>query len=107
VNEREARKLVYARSGGVCEACGSERATEWHHRKNRSQGGLWTPSNGLHLGVACHRRITVNPRDAADEGYTVWSWQDHREVPVSRGGVMVLLDDIGGLVPVLCREAIA
>lgn len=68
MNQKTARDFVYARSAGepfgyrVCEirllgVCTGQ-ATDWHHRKNRSQGGLWTPSNGLDLCHACHMTIT-------------------------------------------------
>lgn len=54
MSERAARQLVAARSMALCERCGRAWATDWHHRKNRSQGGLWCPSNGLHLCRRCH-----------------------------------------------------
>lgn len=46
--EKRARRLVYARSGHVCEGCGQARAAEWAHRVRRDVGP-WCPANGLHL----------------------------------------------------------
>lgn len=60
--EHLARKIVRRRSEGWCEACDRRAATDWHHRQNRSQGGDWRPSNGMHLCRPCHRDIT-DPRD--------------------------------------------
>lgn len=103
MSESRARGLVYARSCGVCERCGFRWASEWHHRKNRSQGGRWTASNGLHLCADCHHWITTNPRDAAEAGgWVVWSWQDPLTVPalVPVYG-WVVFDDCGGLTPAL------
>lgn len=58
MNETKARDLVAARSGGTCELCRSSRAGSWAHRLPRGQGGLWAPSNGLHLcgtgTTGCH-----------------------------------------------------
>jgi len=67
VREAAARKIIYARSGGVCEICG-RRAESIQHRTNRSQGGTWAPSNLLHLCGSggegrsrCHGWLTVSP----------------------------------------------
>lgn len=65
MNERLARRIVRARSGGRCEArlpgCFG-RAHTFHHRLRRSQGGPWTPSNGLDVcgdGTrGCHGKLT-------------------------------------------------
>jgi hypothetical protein len=70
VSEQQGRLIVYARSQGRCEAC-TRPASEWHHRVNRSQGGTWSPANGLHLCNWCHGWITVNPLHAQRLGLTV------------------------------------
>jgi hypothetical protein len=94
VSEQRAREVVYERSGHVCEVCGHRRATEWHHRRNRSQGGPWEPSNGLHICNPCHRHITANPAEAFEEGWTVRSWEDWKTKPVKLWqGYCVLSDD--------------
>ncbi len=51
--ERRARRLVRARSNGVCEGCDRARAAHWAHRVRRDVGP-WCPSNGLDLCAACH-----------------------------------------------------
>lgn len=100
--EANGRAVVYARSGGGCEvrvlgAC-TGRAGEWQHRKNRSQGGTWAPSNGLHSCPACHRWIHANPRDAAAHGWTVSRDDDPAAVPVEYPDWgPVLLDDDGAI----------
>lgn len=100
--EPNGRAVVYARSGGGCEvrvlgAC-TGRAAEWQHRKNRSQGGTWAPSNGLRVCQQCHRWIHANPRDAAAHGWTVSRDDDPAAVPVEYPGWgLVLLDDHGAI----------
>lgn len=66
MNESTARRLVRARSGGWCEPRLADfclgRAMSFHHRLRRSQGGPWTPSNGLDVcgdGTrGCHGALT-------------------------------------------------
>lgn len=99
------RKLVYARSGGRCEiqladTCAG-RASEWHHRLNKGQGGRWDASNGLHLCAACHDYVTNRGRaEAKVKGWAVPPGRTPPiEVPVLRRGVLVYLNDKGGLDP--------
>lgn len=98
--EVRARRLVAQRSGGVCEVCAAAAATNWHHRKNASQGGPWTASNGLHLcgsgSTGCHGRITENPKTSQEQGWSVSSHMDPLRTPVwlARHG-WVFLDDHG------------
>lgn len=99
-SQHRARALVAARSNGLCEICALSVAREWHHRKNRSQGGTWAASNGMHLCAADHAWITEHPAEAARTGWTVRSRQDPAEVPVLRRGKWVLLDDEGGVTAV-------
>lgn len=80
--EREARRLVRDRSGGACEVCDQRRAVEFQHRKNRSQGGQWSASNGLDLCSDCHRHIHANPAEADAEGWTVRQWEHPDDKPV-------------------------
>lgn len=100
--ERAARKVVRARSGGVCEVCGMRRATDFHHRRNVSQGGLWTAENGLHIDRSCHVWITANPVGARVWGWTVWSTEVPAEVALwRRSDAWVLFNGNGSIVPVL------
>lgn len=80
--ERQCRRIVATRSNGLCERCGMATATDMHHRKNRSAGGLWEPSNIVHLCRSCHRWVTVNPNAAADEGLHLPAWKDPERVGV-------------------------
>lgn len=84
--ERTARALVWERSAARCERCGRAPATNWHHRRNRSGGGLWTPENGMALcgtgTTGCHGEVTVNPRISYQQGWAVRSTQDPAVVPV-------------------------
>lgn len=83
MTEHRVRQLLPERSGGLCELCTGARAAEAHHRKNRSQGGLWLMSNMLHLCSPCHVWVTGHPERARAEGG--WSVRGHEEpaaVPV-------------------------
>lgn len=91
------RKLVYARSGGLCEAgCGSQ-AHEWHHRKARSLGGTWHASNGMHLCRHCHAWVGEHAIEAGGNGWYLGAREDPAAVPMLRFGVRVYVDDEGGM----------
>jgi hypothetical protein len=89
--EESARDLVYQRSHGVCEiqlpgVC-LGRATNWHHRQGRGQGGEWRASNGLHVcgsgTTGCHGAVTnTNGRRAeyVRNGWIVGRNQDPAKV---------------------------
>lgn len=98
--EKEARRLVRERSGGLCEVCGVRPATNYQHRKNRSQGGQWSAVNGLDVcgsgTTGCHGRIHHSPAAAYEAGWSVKSWEDPAVVPVRTTRGLVLLDDEGG-----------
>jgi hypothetical protein len=96
-DEKEARRLVRERSGGVCEICSAARATDWHHRRNRSQGGKWTAANGMDLCRSCHRGITDTREEFYTVGWLVRSWEDEQAKPVSLAAFgLVLLGNDGG-----------
>jgi hypothetical protein len=83
-----AKKIVRERSGGRCEyltvhpgdtppsyrsfRC-TERATQFHHRRRRGQGGEHTPENLLHLCAGCHDRIHANPAQSYASGLLIRS----------------------------------
>lgn len=97
--ERNARKVVKARSQSLCEMCGRAEATNMHHRKNRSQGGAWTPGNLLHLcgsgTTGCHGSVGDNVALSRERGWSVLSTDDPTEMPVflaGRGWVFLLED---------------
>jgi hypothetical protein len=99
VSVKLARSLVYERSGGICEVCGKARGTNWHHRKNAGQGGLWAASNGLHLcgsgTTGCHGHITTHPAVSREQGWSVPSWGDPltTRVWLAGRGFVFLRDD--------------
>jgi hypothetical protein len=93
------RKLVYARSGGLCEAgCGSQ-AHEWHHRKARSLGGTWHASNGMHLCRYCHAWVGEHAIEAGGNGWYLGARDDPASAPMKRFGVWVRLSDDGSFEP--------
>jgi len=96
-SQQSARALVAARSGGLCEVCSIAAAREWHHRKNRSQGGRWSAANGLYVCTPDHAWITEHPEQARRNGWAVPGSADPAEVPVLRRGLLVMLDDEGGV----------
>ncbi len=93
-DEQQARRLVSERSGGVCEGCGQARATDWHHRLARSQGGKWAAENGLHLCRQCHRDVTspdgTRREYARHTGMLVLSHEDPWNVPVTTPRLVAL-----------------
>ena len=95
MNEKRCRELVYARSNSACEMCDRALGREVHHRKNRSQGGKWTPENALHLCTFCHHFATVNPAVARENGWSVSAYQDPATVPalLARHGLVYLTPD--------------
>jgi 5-methylcytosine-specific restriction endonuclease McrA len=76
------RRIVWARSGYNCEACGLPGADHIHHRKLRSQGGRHDPVNLLHVHHACHEQIHAHPERAYALGLLVRGWADPEAVPV-------------------------
>jgi hypothetical protein len=75
ITEARGRAVVYARSAGLCECCGSRRAESWSHRVAKARGGLWAPSDGLHLcgdGVRlCHGWLEAHPTWAGEGGWHI------------------------------------
>jgi hypothetical protein len=109
--EGRGRRLVGARSSGRCEVRVDDictgRASEWQHRKNRSQGGGWAASNGLHACSACHGYIHANPTISYSKGWMVRSYLTSSDVPVMHGlHGHVFLDDAGGWRPVEFTEVL-
>lgn len=93
--ERQGRRLLKARSGGICEMDGRNWATDAHHRKNRSQGGTWDIVNLLHLCREHHQFVTVSVAIAVERGWGVRSFQDPTVMPVwiaGRGWTLLTAD---------------
>jgi hypothetical protein len=99
-----ARHLVSVRSGGRCEICRIRPAVDWQHRKNRSQGGDWSASNGLDVCRGCHTVIHLQPQTAYANGWSVRQAIDPKAMPAwlwtSHGRCYVWLHDDGSLHPV-------
>ena len=94
MNETECRQAVAERSLGLCEKCGQQRGAEMHHRKNRSQGGKWTPANIIRLCHDCHSFVTINPDKGRSGGWCIQRHEDPEAVPVNMAGQwLLLLDD--------------
>jgi hypothetical protein len=95
------RDKLAVRSGGHCELCGLARATNWHHRKNRSQGGGHNLANAMHLcgsgTTGCHGMVTESPARAYDRGWSVRSGFSPDAVPLVFQGSWALLSDDGGV----------
>jgi hypothetical protein len=90
-DESTGREIVMLRDKGVCVRCRRVDpvfGVNHDHRKNRSQGGDWAPSNGqLMCGsgtTGCHGFVTSHPKAALAEGYAVPSWGDPAEWPARR-----------------------
>lgn len=66
------KNAVKARSDSVCEAgsvvC-TKRAHHFHHRRLRSQGGLDTVENLLHVCGPCHEFMHRNRSEARERGW--------------------------------------
>lgn len=81
------------------------RATNFQHRKNRSQGGEWSASNGLDVcgqgnATGCHGFIHQNPNHADALGYYVRRGEDPATTPVKLfAHGWALLDDDGQVHP--------
>lgn len=84
--ETRARLLVGIRSSGICEGCARAPATDWAHRKARSQGGKWCPSNGQHLCRSCHRFAHENPVKARSLGWSIRRGHTPAHVPALLAG---------------------
>lgn len=112
VSEAETRELVKRRSLAMfnegipvfmdtvvpmCEFCGKRRLEEMHHRKFRSQGGKWSPSNIIGLCWQCHKKATVQPGWAYRLGLSVSSHVEADQTPVCvwYNELRVLLNDSG------------
>lgn len=80
--ERHARAVVAARSGGVCEGCGKRPATDYAHRQARSQGGPWDPANAVHLCHEDHMWAHSEPATARWFGWSVRRGHDYHSIPV-------------------------
>lgn len=98
--EKLARKLVRARSGGICEVCGRQPSREFQHRKAQVHGGEYSAVNGLDVCGhgnydGCHGHIHQHPAIAYEQGWSVRSGHNPAVQPVwlaGRGRVLLRAD---------------
>lgn len=113
--ERDAKKAVKKRSGGLCEACGNAEAIHWHHRINQGQGGAWSAANGMHVCLFCHDWIGDFPVSAGVLGWHLEPWRDRdgkltsdpAKEPLRYRGQWVVLGDDGAVTPTQIPERAA
>ena len=81
MSQAKARAIVAERAGGVCEVgiasvC-QGRSAGLHHRRKRSAGGLWAPSNLLAAcgdgTTGCHGWIEGHPKNARAKGWWIFT----------------------------------
>jgi hypothetical protein len=98
---RLAYDRVKERSFGMCEICGTKRATEIHHRLHRSHGGKDTVTNLIHVcgwgnHTGCHGAAHSDPKRYAN-GWAVRSGGNPALRPVLYRGSLTILTAEGGL----------
>lgn len=106
---KKTRDALAVRSGGVCELCGRARAVDPHHRHGRLMGGTRRPwinrlSNLLHLCRVDHDMVTDTRGRRLEfeaKGWLLREGQMPLEVPVLLAVGLVVLDDVGGMMPSL------
>lgn len=98
--------IVRGRSMGVCEICGTGRASNFHHRRPGGMGGSRQPhqqsaANLLHVDgsgtTGCHGKIESGRTLAYENGWLVHRRDDPTTVPVLRRGEWVYLALDGGI----------
>ena len=95
---------IDGRSGGVCEVCGANPATQIHHRRPRQSGGSKrddtnVAANGLDVCHHCHNVIELNRALAYLVGWLLPQKQLPDQQRVLRRGDYVLLGNDGGIRP--------
>lgn len=97
--EVESRRIVRQRSDGLCEigwvCAGDVWATDYVHRKARSQGGPFDAANAGDGCRPCHQRCHSEPEQARQRGWMVRRSHDFRAIPVdhARHGHVLLASD--------------
>lgn len=94
--------VITARSGGVCEVCGFERAWDKHHRHPRKAGGtrrdwIGLPSNALDVCRSDHNLIESRRALARLMGWLVPEGHNPADIPVLYRGHWVHLTEDGQL----------
>ncbi len=102
VGMKATRRLLWTRSGGLCERCGRP-AESVHHRVKEGQGGRWCGSNCVEAcgdGTrGCHGWAEHEPNAAHAEGWHVRWWENPAKVPINTIHGRVRLADDGSMTP--------
>lgn len=89
-----------------CECCGVWCIPEMHHRKFRSRGGDWRPSNIVALCPLCHHQVTTSHNGWAEEmglavsqfaqpeAIAVSVWYEPNPIMLDNDGGWTLLDNV-------------
>lgn len=104
---RDTKLRVSKRSGGVCERCGAEPASNYHHRRARGMGGtlrnIHTPDWLLHLcgsgTEGCHGYIETHPEISYEKGWKMRQYQLPSTSPVQTFYGIVILHRDGSAEP--------
>lgn len=98
---QDVAETVKERSQYFCEAMIPEagcngQGQHLHHRRMRSQGGVHTVQNLVHICESCHSYIHHHPAISYTKGWLVKSTRDPDHEPfLRRGGAVLLLEDGG------------
>jgi hypothetical protein len=97
--DRETRELVLARDEHRCQACGSTKDLQLHHRRPRQRGGDRSPEANLpsNLVILCavsHDHVERNRAEAYANGWLVHRGEDPASKPVEtiRGWLLFAAD---------------
>lgn len=110
-----ARKLLYTRSHGLCDVCGTGMLYDdmhAHHRLLKSHGGTWALDNILGIHGDCHnvqpKSLHQNPKWSYERGYMVKSWcTKPGDIPILlRGFSWYLLNADGSRDPIATTAAL-
>ena len=94
----EVRRLVKARSKGLCELCGGA-GEHLHHRQLR-RGGDHSAANLVDLCNYCHRRIHGHVAWSTEHGWLVSQYGRAGATPIEIGNAWFTLTEVGSRVPV-------
>lgn len=96
------RAMIVERENGLCALHHAHIGEQIHHRRPRGQGSSRraatnSVANGLLVCAACHDWIERNRASALAAGWLVQQDAEPTDVPVRYRGVLVMLDNDGGL----------
>jgi 5-methylcytosine-specific restriction protein A len=95
------KKILLARSKGLCEYCNKPVDTpQYHHRRPRGMGGTkrtnsGDPENGVVVHLHCHISIESDREQSLFSGFLVWQSHDPLTTPIVINGEWFLLNNDG------------